>query len=251
MSTSSVNYGFIKPDPSEASGPEEIAENMILTERTLTNLHLGTNTGRGDKSLLATYRNTNGSAQAINTEGAYNTTLTWTSTGAATEWSELYDATPPVWPSVSLGLFWIYGSGEFEFYHPGYYMITWNLRLQMSSVAMSEGLVRAALIGTDGNTSVKDMKSGIIGSPIASAMNTMTDITDIGASQLVKVTQVERNQDTGGNTYVTGRNQYEYWNNTSFYRYFNIGFAQNNASSATATPLATETYVHLEFIRSL
>jgi hypothetical protein len=248
MSTTTTNYDFIKPDPSEASGADEVAENMILTERVLTNLHLGTSTGRGDKGMINAYRNTNGSAQAINTEGAFDT-LTWTNTTATSAWTQEYDLTGDIWGPPALGLPWTYTSGNFEVYHAGYYMITWNLRLLMSGTTMTEGFVRAALIGTD-DYATPSMTYGIIGSPTVKAVNTMTNLTDIGAEQLVKLTQLDRPQDEG-NQILAGKNQQEYYVDPTHYRYFSIGFAHNNPSSLTATPQATETYIHLEFIRGL
>lgn len=247
MSTSTTNYDFIKPDLSEASGADEIAENMILTERTLINLHLGTSTGRGDKTMIGTHLNTSGAAQAINTEGAFDT-LTWTNTIGSSTWTRTYDLTG-TWGPPSLGLPWVYDSGSFEFYHAGYYMVTWNLRVQMSGIAASEGFVRAAFIGTDGYAT-PSMTYGIIGSPIAKALNTMTDLMDIGGEQLIKLTQKDRPQDVG-NQILAGKNQQEYSTNPTHYRYFSIGFAHNNPSSLTATPLLDESYVHLEFIRGL
>lgn len=247
MSTTTTNYDFIKPDLSEASGADEIAENMILTERVLTNLHLGTSTGRGDKTMIGTHLNTSGAAQAINTEGSSDT-LTWTNTIGSDTWTRTYDLTG-TWGPPSLGLPWTFSSGNFEVYHAGYYMITWNLRLQMSGTTATEGFVRAALIGTD-DYATPSMTYGIIGSPIVKALNTMTNLTDVGGEQLIKLTQLDRPQDEG-NTIAAGKNQQDYYVNPTHYRYFSVGFAHNNPDSLTATPLLDESYVHLEFIRGL
>lgn len=247
MSTITTNYSLIKPDPSEASGPEEMAENMILTERALINLEVGSSTGRQNINRLGSRRNASGSAQAINTEGAWDD-LTWTNMTSSGLWTPIYDVDGN-WGPPSLGLIWDYTSGAVEFNHPGFYKVIWNLRLQASNTTSSEGFVRATLFGGDGVNSYS-VANGVQGSSIVIPINTMTTLTDIGAEMLIKVTQPERTSEVG-NYLTTGKNQQEYFENTGFYRFFNIGFAHNNTGSATMTPLLDETYIHVEFIRSL
>lgn len=248
VSTLTSFFNLIKPDPTEASGSEELAENMIKTERALINLEVGSNTGRQNLQRTASYRNVSDNAVNLNTEGAFDD-LTWFTTDGTSEWTTLYDV-DGIWGNPSLGLFWHYTNGSFDFNHPGYYKVTWNLRLQASNITMSEGFVRAALLGTDGyNSYGTDL--GIIGSPMVIAMNTMTNLTDIGAEQLVKVTQVERTTDGTSNATATGKNLQPYYQNTGFFRYFAIAFAHNNTSSATLTPLLNESYIYSEFIRGL
>lgn len=248
MSTSTTNYSLIKPDFSEASGPEELAENMILTERALINLEVGSATGRQNLQRTSAFRNVSDAAVNLNTEGAFDD-LTWSLTTDTSAWTKEYDVDGN-WGTPTLGLFLNYTNGSFDFNHPGYYKLTWNLRLQASNDTMSEGFVRAALLGTDGyNSYGTDL--GIIGSPMVVAMNTMTTLTDIGAEQLVKVTQTERTTDGTSNAIVTGKNLYPYYQNTGFFRYFAIALAHNNTSSATLTPLLNESYIYAEFVRGL
>lgn len=248
MSTSTTNYGFIKPDLGDPSGPEEIAENMIKAERALINIELGSSTGRSNKLMNCNFRNTNLAGIAINTDGHFTDPLTWGTPGGSSLWTRLYQLDEN-FSAPNLGSAWTFTSGGFEIYHAGYYRITWNLRFQMSATTMSEGFIRAALLGNDGYNPYTD-DLAIVGSPIVVAMNTMTDITDIGTEQLIRVTQPERTTDGTSNTVTTGRNQRDYWTG-SFYRYFIPGYAQNNPGSATATLLATESYCHIEFVRGL
>lgn len=249
MSTSTTNYSLIKPDFSEASGPEELAENMILTERALINLELGSNTGRQNKNMNGFYRNVSDAAVSLNTEGASDN-MTWTNILDTSAFTNHYEV-DGMWGPPSLGLSLNYNSGNFEFYHAGYYKVTWNLRLQMSTTTATEGFIRAALVGTDGYAAYST-DLGVIGSPIVVALNTMTDLTDIGTEQLIKVVQSERTDVDGKYNYlVTGKNQQVYYENTGFFRYLAIAFAHNNTGSATATPLLNESYMNMEFIRGL
>lgn len=250
MSTLTTNYGFIKPDPSEASGPEEIAENMIKAERALINLELGSAAGRGNKNMCGMFRNVSDAAVAANTETPFDI-LTWTNTLDTSAWSNIFTPLDENFDTPSLGLSFQYVGGNFEFYHAGYYKVTWNLRLQMSNITATEGNIRAALVGTDGyNPYSTDF--GIWGSPIIVPLNTMTNLTDIGTEQLVKVVQPDRlTQDGSYSTLTTGKNQRSYFDNSPFYRYFAIALAHGNTSSATATPLLTETYIYMEFVRGL
>lgn len=249
MSTLTTNYGFIKPDFTEASGPEELAENMMKAERALINLEVGSSTGRQNLQRNGAFRNVSDAAVNLNTEGAFDD-LTWSLTTDTSAWTKQYDVDGN-WSTPTLGLTEFYNTGNFEVYHQGYYKLTWNLRLQASNDTMSEGFVRAALLGTDGyNSYGTDL--GIIGSPMVVAMNTMTTLTDIGNELIIKVIQRERTDKDGlYNTLVSGKNQRDYWVNSPFYRYYTIAYAHNNTSSATMTVQATETYVHTEFVRGL
>ena len=118
MSTTTANYSFIKPDPSEASGPEEVAENMIKTERVLINLELGSSTGRQNIAVTANYRNVSDAAVSINTQGAFEN-LTWSMTTDSAAWTDLYDLDNN-WTTPSLGLIAAYTNGSYETYYEGY-----------------------------------------------------------------------------------------------------------------------------------
>jgi hypothetical protein len=248
MSTTTANYSFIKPDVSEASGPEEIAENMIKAERALINLEVGSATGRDNISRSGIYRNISVGPHSLNSQGAFDT-LTWTPINSGSAWTALYELDMN-YLTPSLGLPEMFTSGVLEIYHAGYYKVTWNLRVQMSNSTSTEGFIRASLLGQDG-WSPYSIANGIEGSSVVVALNTMTDIVDIGAEQLIKVVQRERTSVDGDyNTITSGKNQHDYWD-SPLYSYFTIGYAHNNNSSATATVLANETYIHAEFIRGL
>ena len=252
MSTFTTNYSLEKTDFDEASGPDAIAENMMKVERILTNLELGSNTGRQNTNFMAHYRNASMTAISLNSQDAFDhLNLTWTSTRATSAWTTLFDLDTN-YETPSLGLAELYTSGSFDFYHAGYYRITWNLRVQTSNTTMSDGLVRATLFGWDGSSAPFGNALAMIGSPVVIAMNTMTDLTDIGAEQVVRLVQQERTDEDGKyNGIVAGKNQRTYYNSTAFWRYFAIGVAHNNTSSATITPLLNESYVNIEFVRGL
>lgn len=253
MSTTTANYGFIKPDFDEPSGPEELAENMIKSERALLNLETGSATGRQNIQMTEGYRNTSGTALNVNTEGAYDD-LTWSFVGGTG--TKLFDLDGN-WPPPSLGVAWIFTGGwTFNFYHPGYYKINWNVRLQSSSTAMSEGLVRAAFLGSDGYNPMNFDDVGMRGAIAVVPINTMTNITDIGSEFIVKVVQRERvTQDGVSNALVTGSpNLYSYYGGSYFATFqqdYEIRVAHNNPSSATLTPLANESFVCIQWLRSL
>lgn len=250
MSTFTTNYLFEKPDfDTEHVDPLVYAENMIKAERALINIELGSSTGRDNVNHRGWHRNTSGSAVAANTDSGYiKDEMTWSTITGTSTWTTNVDL-DTVFGAPSLGLVWSYTTGSFDIYHAGYYRITWNVRLQMSNTTMSEGLVRACLWGSDGLTGNSTVL-GIIGSPVVVAMNTITNITDVGAEQLIKVTQPERTSELN-NAYTYGKNKYQYWDNNKFTRNYSVAFAHNNSSSATATPLLDETYIHLEFVRGL
>ena len=106
------------------------------------------------------------------------------------------------------------------------------------------------LLGIDKTNSQYTIADGVIGSTTVVAMNTMTDLSDIGAEQLIKVTQRDRPQEKG-NFIAAGKNKRNYYVDTLDWRYFAIGFAHNNPGSFTATPLLNESYVYIEFVRGL
>lgn len=253
MSTSTTNLGLLKPEFSEASGPDDVAENMIKVERALINTWVGSATGRDHKATMARYRNASIGPINLNTLGAFDDLTSdangaWASTTGSSAWTSLYDLDGK-YAAPSLGLVFIYSTGSTAIYREGYYRITWNARVQMSNTTMSEGFVRATLWGFD-RSSTYFLDYGVKGSSVVVAMNTMTNITDIGAEQIIKVTQRDRPQEVG-NQITEGNNVYPHWDNTIDYRVFSIGIAQNNTSSATATVLLDETYIIVEFVRGL
>jgi hypothetical protein len=238
MSTSTTNYGFIKPDLGEPSGSEEIASNIQLSDHVLNRIAGSTSVGRENKLMTAWKRTTALSGNAANTTVGDDST--WTRLYTAATYTEI----------MRLDYFGEYGvnftdnSGYWEFLVPGYYRINWNIRLQMSAATMTEGYIRTALVHYDTTSpQTKHVKNSFV----IQAMDTFSGITDVGNEIVVKATLAD---DDSGDIQVSGAtNQYPY--SGAPYNGYCIAFAHNSSTAATASIVTSETYYCIEWLRSL
>jgi hypothetical protein len=237
MSTTTTNYGFVKPALSEEASAEVLTSNIQKASYVLNRIKQSTSSEYPKKSVF-------NAARSSALSGIPCNDTSWTPLAAT--WTTNYDLDNGD-RGESGAIVWNTG-GVFGIVQPGYYRVAYQVAINSGGTTHTRGSIRAGIFYWDDNLGVANALANTFTS---TPCDTQAGITYLSFDSLIRV---KEHNDTGKELFVHGPNNvatYDTNGTPDWTHELRVGQKNSGGANTTGSIVVNETWIELEFVRSL